>query len=343
MSTSEPRTTRTPALDWQVAPEKEQIVALVPAFNEARFIGSVVLAARRYVDLVVVIDDGSSDDTVAIASDAGAIVVRHSSNRGKAAAVNTGFTYLREYAPRVVVMLDGDGQHRASDIPVMIAPIIEERADIVIGSRFLSIVSAIPAYRQMGQHGLTAITNVASGVTVTDSQCGYRAFSSEAINTLHFRAAGFSIESEIQFMAREHGLRLAEAPVGVIYAEKAKRNPIKHGLQVVDGVLYLMGQVRPLLFFGVAGGLLLLAALAIGMLVVDTYSRTQQLAVGQALITVLVGALGVVVAFAGVILHSVRGMFSDLQKLLLGRARAYDRSVVPPVPRRRSGTPAQDS
>src|SRR5512145_52974 len=92
----------------QIAPT----IALIPAYNEERFIGSLVLSAQAYVDLVVVVDDGSYDGTATIAERAGAIVVQHRTNQGKAAAVNTGFNYVRQLTPSAVVMLDGDGQHR---------------------------------------------------------------------------------------------------------------------------------------------------------------------------------------------------------------------------------------
>src|SRR5690349_4093402 len=177
-------------------------VALIPAYNEARFIGSLVLAALAHVDLALVVDDGSSDRTAEIARRAGATVFRHSQNQGKAAAVNTGFLYMRQLKAAGVVMLDGDGQHTADDIPRVLEPILAGEADIVVGSRFLDVKSDIPLYRQVGQHGLTLATNLTSGVRVSDSQSGYRAFSSRAIEKLWFGQGGFSIESEMQFLIR---------------------------------------------------------------------------------------------------------------------------------------------
>ena len=116
-------------------------VALIPAYNEERFIGSLVLAVSDYVDIVVVVDDGSQDRTAEIARKAGAVVVEHSGNRGKAHAVNTGFAYVRELNPTALVMLDGDGQHCADDIPAVLEPIQHQTADVVVGSRFLEVKS----------------------------------------------------------------------------------------------------------------------------------------------------------------------------------------------------------
>lgn len=301
-------------------------VALIPAYNEERFIGSLVLAVRAYVDQVIVVDDGSRDKTVEIARRAGATVVEHERNQGKAAAVNTGFDYVRELSPAVLVMLDGDGQHNADDIPQVTAPVLEGRADLVVGSRFLDIKSDIPAYRQVGQHGLTLITNLASGVRIGDSQSGFRAFSAEALERLSFGQGGFSIESEMQFLAREHKLQLVEVPIRVIYAEKAKRNPVAHGMQVLNGILRLVGQIRPLLYFGLSGATVGVLGMLLGLYVVRVYSQSQQLAIGYALLTVMLCVVGMLLFFVGLVLHSMRGMMIELRRALLERL-ARDRAT----------------
>lgn len=303
-------------------------VALIPAYNESRFIGSIVLAARQFVDLVVVVDDGSSDNTAEIAQRAGATVVRHTVNQGKATAVNTGFGYVRGLRPKAMVMIDGDGQHWADDIPTVLAPILEGWADVVIGSRFLEVKSEIPAYRQVGQHGLTMVTNLASGVSVSDSQSGFRAFSTQALEQLSFSQGGFSIESEMQFLARDHQLRLAEVPIKVLYAEPAKRNPIHHGVQVLNGILRLVSQTRPLLFFGATGLALFAAGVTLGLYILDIYIRMHTLAIGYSLLMVLLCVLGVLVFFAGIIMHSTRSMLSELRRCLIERI-SIDRAVRP--------------
>ena len=293
--------------------------ALIPAYNEERFIGSLVLAARAHVDHVVVVDDGSRDCTVEIAKLAGAIVVEHQTNQGKAAAVNTGFAYIRRLAPAAVVMLDGDGQHSADDIPSVLAPVVEGAADIVVGSRFLEVKSDIPIYRQVGQHGLTLATNLASGVRVSDSQSGYRAFSARALDELSFGQGGFSIESEMQFQAREHQLRIVEVPIKVVYAERAKRNPFRHGMQVVNGIMRMVGQTRPLLYFGLAGVTLFMLGAALGLYMIDIFARTRTLAIGYGLITVMLCVMGMLLFFAGVMLHSTREMMLEMRRSLIER------------------------
>ncbi|MDP9416037.1 MAG: glycosyltransferase family 2 protein [Pseudomonadota bacterium] len=310
---------RREGLEQSAEAVKGPIIALIPAYNEERFIGSLVLMTLEHVDQVIVIDDGSRDRTAEVAAKAGATVVKHLVNQGKAAGVNTGFIAVRSLDPTAVVMLDGDGQHSSDDIPAVLAPILQNEADIVVGSRFLSVKSDIPAYRQVGQHGLTMATNLASGVRVTDSQSGFRAFSGAAIAQLSFGQGGFSIESEMQFKVREHKLRVVEVPIKVTYAEPAKRNPVKHGMQVIDGIMRLVALVRPLLYFGGSGLAFLLSGLALGLYVVNVFTRLQQLATGYALLTVLLCLIGILLLFAGVILHAMRAMLVDVRESLANR------------------------
>ncbi|HEU5014599.1 MAG TPA: glycosyltransferase family 2 protein [Roseiflexaceae bacterium] len=305
--------------EWSFQPSVSPTVALIPAYNEERFIGSLVLAVRAYVDQVVVIDDGSRDRTIAIAKLAGATVIQHQVNQGKAAAVNTGFAYVRQFKPSAVVMLDGDGQHCADDIPQVLEPVVDGSADIVVGSRFMEVKSDIPAYRQVGQHSLTLATNLASGVRISDSQSGYRAFSARALEELSFGQGGFSIESEMQFQAREHSLRVIEVPIKVIYAERAKRNPFKHGMQVVNSIVRMVGQTRPLVYFGLAGVTLFILGTLLGLYMVNIFTQTHTLAVGYGLITVMLCVMGMFLFFAGVMLHSTREMMIEMRRSLVER------------------------
>lgn len=284
------------------------VVAVIPAYNEDRFIGSVVLKTRQYVDVVIVVDDGSKDLTAALAQMAGAVVVQHDCNLGKSAALNTGLQTAKEMSAGVVVFLDADGQHHPEDIPGLVEPALAGRADIVVGSRFMRAENHIPRWRRFGQHTLTAITNTLSGVPLTDSQSGFRALSSRAIRAMHFSQDGFAAESEMQFLARDCGLKMVEVPIHVTYAEGPKRNPMAQAMQVINGVLRLVGQIRPLLFFGVPGALLLAAGMGLGWHIFLAYEATQELAIGHALITVLLTLLGTLSLFTGLTLHSIRGL-----------------------------------
>jgi glycosyltransferase involved in cell wall biosynthesis len=187
--------------------EHRPVVVVIPAYNEERFIASVVFGVREFADEVVVVDDGSSDRTALLAERAGASVVRLGENGGKGAALNAGFTYANSLAPSAVVCIDGDAQHEASEIPGLIQPILSGEADVVIGSRFLSTRSRIPGWRLFGQHSLTTVTNTLSGTRVTDSQSGFRAFSPLATQALRFTSSGLSVESSSSLGPLAFGLR----------------------------------------------------------------------------------------------------------------------------------------
>lgn len=152
------------------------ITVILPAYNEEVSIGSIVLLARRYADRVIVIDDGSSDRTAEIASNAGAEVIVHSPNKGKGMAFKTGFEAAE--GADIIVTMDSDGQHNPADIPKLVAPILKGEADLVNGSRYLyGHATDTPAYRRLGQTILDKVTIINSGVRITDSQSGFRAFS----------------------------------------------------------------------------------------------------------------------------------------------------------------------
>lgn len=297
-------------------PTTQPVIAVIAAYNEDRFIGSVVLKTRPHVDLVLVVDDGSTDHTAQVAAAAGASVIQHTENKGKAEAINTGLKHAREQDAGIVVLIDADGQHDPDEIPALIAPLRSNQADIVVGSRFLGVRSKIPRWRILGQHALTLATNVASGVPLTDSQSGFRALSRDALNALKFRpTGGFSIESEMQFLVQRHRLTVEEVPVHMTYEEKSKRNPFSHGMQVLNGIIVLVSQHRPLFFFGTPGLLVLITGLILGAVVVQRYEAYQTLAVGYALISIMLFIVGVQTLFTGIILHSIRAFLNDNHQL----------------------------
>jgi glycosyltransferase involved in cell wall biosynthesis len=287
------------------------ILAVIPAHDEDRFVAGVILKARRFVDLVLVIDDGSTDETAWVSEAAGAKVIRQPRNEGKAAALNVGLCAARDMGALAVVLIDGDGQQNPSDIPTMLKPILAGEADIVIGSRFMGLSSNTPRWRIVGQQALTAATNLASGVSLTDSQSGFRALSRRALETLNFKTLGFSVESEMQFLIKRHNLLVREVPIVVNYDEKPKRNPFRHGFQVLNGILRMVGQHRPLFFFGVPGLIILAVGFFLGLHVVEVYSISQDLAIGTAMIAITLCIIGVFAIFTGLILHTIRSYMTE--------------------------------
>ena len=287
-------------------PKQPRTVAAIPCHNEERFIGSVVLRAKGYVDLVLVVDDGSSDSTQHVAQLAGATVIRHESNKGKGAAITSAFQYAREAGCSALVLLDGDGQHDPDDVPRLLRLVLNGEADMVVGSRFLQIKSNVPGYRVWGQQLLTFVTNLGSQAKLTDSQSGFRAFSPKAIKALSFSEEGLSVESEMQFLAKEANLRLAEIPITVSYHDKARRSPVAHGMGVFNSVLGLVSRRLPLLFFGVPGAVMLGVGIWQGIRVLQLYEDQEVFYLGPALLTVLFGILGILSLFTGLILYTIK-------------------------------------
>ena len=205
------------------------IIVGIPAFNEERNIAKVVLLAKRYADVVIVVDDGSSDLTAEIAASTGAEVVRHNWNMGYGGCLATLFRKAREKAAEVLVTLDGDGQHDPRDIPKLVAPILEGRADLVIGSRFIDQATSIPGYRRAGIMAITLLSN-ASGPSVTDAQSGLRAYGAEAIKAIFPGELGMGASTELLSKAGESGLKIEEVPVMISYEDAAPtNNPKYHG------------------------------------------------------------------------------------------------------------------
>ncbi len=300
MTLSEPRPRSIP----KETPNKT-IVAVIPAYNEERFIASVVLKTKQYVDHVIVVDDGSTDATAELASMVGAEVIRQPKNQGKAEALNTGFEAAQRHHPQAIVCLDGDAQHEPSDIADVVGPILSGEADVVIGSRFLEVKSRIPKWRQVGQHSLTRVTNVLSGTKVSDSQSGFRAFSPSAAKALKFHTQGLSVESEMQFLFEPSQLRVSEVPIQVMYKDGNKRNPIVHGLHVLDAILSLVARRRPLMFFTLTGVVISLLGLLLGARITYIFRTRGDLLLGSTVLTTLLIVVGLLLSMTGIMLHSV--------------------------------------
>ena len=218
----------------------QKVIAGIPAYNQANNIGEVIRKASKYVDEVIVADDGSVDNTAQVAEAAGAIVIKSEFNQGAGQATKTCFRIAKERNADVLVTLDSDGQHNAEEIPRFLAPVIERGADLVIGSRFLDDNYSIPRYRRFGINIITSLFNIASEVKVSDSQSCYRAYSRKALGCLNITEKGFAFSIELLVQACRKGLEIREVPISCIYhSESHTRNPVVHGVEVALSVVRL--------------------------------------------------------------------------------------------------------
>lgn len=285
----------------------QNITVVLPAFNEEVSIGSIVLLTKHYCDNVIVVDDGSSDRTAAIARRAGAHVIVHEANKGKGAALKTGFKAAADLGADVIVTMDSDGQHNPAEIPRIAAPIIDGTAEMVNGSRYLSHKDKnTPIYRRVGQTILDTATNMNSGLKITDSQSGFRAFAASTKDVFRFRAQGMAIESEMLADAGRSGLRIREVEIGVRYdVDGSTISPIEHGLGVLVMVLKDIEFNKPLYYFTVPGISLGLGGLYMGAHFLETYFMGGGLNFGPTMLMILFIVIGTFMALTGILLHSV--------------------------------------
>ena len=288
-----------------VEQKNPRVVVAMPAFNEERYIGTLVLKARKYAERVIVVDDGSSDGTAEIASLAGAFIIRHPENKGKGVAIQSILHEVRKKLPDVLVLLDADSQHNPDEIPRLIKPILDGY-DLVIGSR-KDVKKSIPFYRRIGQKILLQSTRILARNRITDSESGFRAFSRRAITELKLSQKGFAVESEMIAVAEEKGLKITEVPISVKYTKDGSTlNPIRHGLGVLTQIMVMISERRPLLFFGVTGGICILVGLWFGIIVVQALYTARVMQTGSALLSMLLVTIGVLVISTGLILDVLR-------------------------------------
>jgi glycosyltransferase involved in cell wall biosynthesis len=196
---------------------------VIPAFNEGSVIGEVVASVRATYRHVVVVDDCSRDNTGVAAANSGAIVLRHAINLGAGAATQTGLRYALEHGAEYIVTFDADGQHRAEDIAVLIDRQRDTGADVVIGSRVLGTVKGMPPLRRLVLRLAVVFTWVTSGIRVSDPHNGLRLLTRHAAEVVRIRQNRYAFCSEILDRVRALRLRLAEAPVTVLYTEYSLR------------------------------------------------------------------------------------------------------------------------
>ncbi len=201
--------------------DKPCLMVAVPAFNEDKMIGKILSSIPGTINgigkiLVVVIDDGSSDDTLKVAKKHRVIVLRHLINRGLGGVLGTAFKFAKKNKIDILVTLDADGQHKPSDIKHLIRAIINKQADVVVGSRLLK-KSSMPLSRRL----INIMSNIATwiffGIWSSDSQSGFRAFSKKAINCIELRTQRMEVSSEIFKEIKRNKLKIAEVPIKAIY------------------------------------------------------------------------------------------------------------------------------
>ena len=293
---------------------KPFVVAGIPAFNVERSIGSVIVRTLKHVDRVIICDDGSMDLTGEIAENMGATVVRHERNLGYGAAIASLFKEARSIGSDVLVTLDADGQHNPNEISSLVEPILTDKADVVIGSRFLREEDSdlIPGYRKIGLKMITGLASGGSNGAVTDSQSGFRAYSRKALEKLDLTEMGMGVSTEILLKVADNGLRVAEVPVRITYDENSStHNPLVHGLDVVLSTVKHLSMRRPLLFYGIPGLLSICIAAVLWAITLGTFTATRTISTNVTLVALSATIVGLMLMTTAIILWVLIGVVRE--------------------------------
>lgn len=205
---------------------KDNICVLIPSYNEAKTIGALVRGLRGKNLSIYVVDDGSSDDTAKIAEAEGAVVVKHEKNLGKGASLREGFRHIIKKGFDAVVIMDGDGQHLASDIENFIEAMNREpQVGMIIGNRMMD-VSPMPTSRKLTNRFMSGLISMIARQSVPDSQSGFRLIKREVLQKIDLESSNYEIESEMIIKASRAGFRIGSVPIKTIYdGETSKINP----------------------------------------------------------------------------------------------------------------------
>jgi len=290
---------------WHILISGRKIVAVLAAYNEEKSIAKVILETEKFVNKIIVVDDGSKDLTGDIAKRLGVIVLTHESNRGKGAALRSGIELAKKDGFDVLVTLDSDSQHDPKEIPLVVEPILQGSADLVIGVRPMDS-NIMPRERIVGNKIFDAMSKK-GGEKLHDTQSGFRAYSSSALDKIKFVENGMAIESQTFLDAVNAGLRIKEVPVSTTYEGiTAKRSRLGHFSHVLDYMITRTVADSPLLYLGLPGIIAVLIGIVAGLRVVQIFVGNHQIAAGTALVAVTLIIIGAVLIATSMIIKLLK-------------------------------------
>lgn len=211
----------------------ENIAIVMPAYNEGKVISEVLIKTKNYVSNIIVIDDGSSDDTFQQAQRQGVVVLKHKTNMGKGAALKTGCQYALEQGAHKIIVMDADGQHNPEEIPRFAKAL--EQYEVVFGARM--VPQSMPLVMLFGNAVLSKTLRGLYGIKLKDTQCGYRAFTASAYSKLQWDALDYSVETEMMVRAGKGKLKYTEIPIQTIYNDKYKGTTVLDGITIMGKML----------------------------------------------------------------------------------------------------------
>ena len=278
----------------------------IPAYNEEKNIASVIMKLKKITDHIIVCNDGSTDMTEEIAEELNVVVINHSRNMGYGSAIKSIFLKAKELQADILVTFDADGQHRVVDVQSVTKPITDNKADIVIGSRFLENKSDIPEYRKLGIKIITKITNSSLKEKLTDSQSGFRAYSKNVLKNIAPSESGMGVSTEILIKASSAGHKIAEVPITIMYGpDTSTHNPVSHGTSVLFSSIKFTSIEHPLKFYGIPAIIFLGIGLVFMLWTFQIYAIEKEIITNVALIGIGSLVIGIVFLLTAILLYSL--------------------------------------
>ncbi len=320
-----PKTFRSIGFKTQSWGDKTRLVVMIPAYNEEKTIGDVIREIPREVEgfndvKILVINDGSSDNTAEVARKAGAdYIVSHKKNLGLGNAFKTGLENALRLGADVIVNIDADNQFDPKEIPKLTKPILEEEADIVTGSRFISeeAKNQIPTIKKLGNKIFSGIISTIIGERLSDTQCGFRAYSrNSAMKATIF--SKFTYTQEVLLDLINKGMIVKEVPISVRYFKDRKsrivKHPVRYGINALIIILRTIRDIKPLLFFGSIGSAVFFSGFLIGLWLFVRWVLTGRVSPYTSMVTL--SAVLMILGFLLLILAFIADMQGRVKKLV---------------------------
>jgi len=284
----------------------------IPAFNEEKNIGKVIVTLKKITNDIIVCDDGSSDLTREIAEGLGAKVISHTKNMGYGEAIKSIFNEAKKKEADILVTFDADGQHRPEDIKSVTKPIIDQEAEVVIGSRFLKNETNMPKYRKIGVKILTKVTNMSIKENLTDSQSGLRAYQKKVLQNISLTDSGMGISTEILIKSHQKEFRIVEVPIQILYGkDTSTHNPVSHGTSVLLSTIKYTSIQHPLKFYGIPAVIFLLVGMSFMIWTFQIYAEQTQVVTNIVLVGIGTLLLGAVLLISAILLYSLVSVVQD--------------------------------
>jgi len=284
----------------------------IPAFNEEKNIGKIIITLKKITNHIIVCDDGSSDLTREIAEGLGAKVISHTKNMGYGEAIKSIFNEAKKNETDILVTFDADGQHRPEDIMSLTKPIIDQHAEVVIGSRFLKNETDMPKYREIGVKVLTKVTNMSIKENLTDSQSGLRAYQKKVLQNITLTDSGMGISTEILIKSHQKEFKIVEVPIQILYGkDTSTHNPVSHGTSVLLSTIKYTSIQHPLKFYGIPAVIFLIVGMSFMIWTFQIYAESTTVVTNIVLVGIGTLLLGAVLMISAILLYSLVSVVQD--------------------------------